>query len=489
MRHLLHAVGRTVGNRIESWEPGLGAVEEQATPTPEKEKAHMRSPKLTSAILAAAALLVLATAGTAAARVHTHINHRHASGVAGCKISLQVAPRLITSGESVLASGQATACTPAEGQTVTIYQRPAGSPGYSVAGTTTTGKQGVYQVPLGPLTNNSVFYAAVGTAASGHRQVKVAAQVTLVGPPEGKSLFEGIKTGRSNAVTFSGAVSPNDAGAIVVLQRQNAVRGNEWGWIARTIVDAEGHFSITHVFRVPGASSVRVVVRSNHRNVTSPSNVLSYNISQAQNPSLTIESATNPVPFGGSTVIAGTVPGAPNTTLTLQDHAAHGKFAGVATTTTDPEGKYTFPSQSPATSMFYRVQGAGRTSAVLYQGVKYVLTATPLATSVPSGSPVTFTGTVTPASAGHTIYIEKQNITGTGFHVVAVGTVAAGGTYSVSRTFFAPGTDVLRVKIPGDPEHGGTASAPVTVTVTPLPSAKIPPEAPSNGTLPPEGKV
>jgi hypothetical protein len=462
-------------------------VEEQAT-IPEKEKAHMRSPKLTSAILAAAALLVLATAGSAAAKVHTP-KHRHASGVANCKVSLQVAPRLITSGESVLASGQAAACTPAEGQTVTIYQRPAGTPGYSVAGTTTTGKGGLYQLTLGPLTNNTVYYAAVGSAVSGHRQVKVAAQVTLVGPPENKTIFSGIKTGRRNAVTFTGTVNPIDAGATVVLQRQNAIRGTEWVWIGHTIVDREGHFSITKAFVNPGASSVRVVVRSNHRNITSASNVLSYNISQAQNPSLLIESTQDPIAFGGSTVIKGKAAGAPNATLTLQGHPAHGKFANAATTTTDGEGNYAFAAQSPATSTFYRVTGAGRTSAILYQGVKYILTATPSATSVPSGTPLTFTGTVTPATAGHAIYIEKQNIAGTGFHVVAVGTVAPGGTYSITRTFFAPGTDVLRVKIPGDPEHGGTASAPVTVTITPLATAKVPAEAPGNGTLPPEGKV
>jgi hypothetical protein len=487
MRHLLHVADERPGHRIESSEPGLGAVEEQAT-IPEKEKAHMRSPKLTSAILAAAALLVLATAGSAAARVHTHTKHRHASGVAGCnKISLQVAPRLVTSGESVLASGQA-ACSPAEGQKVVIFQRPAGSPGYSVAGEATTDAKGLYQATVGPLSNNTVFYAAVNGVPSRHQQVKVAAQVTFE-PAESKSVANGIRTGRRNAVTFVGQVNPVDAGALVVLQRENAIRGNEWHWVGHTIVDATGHFSITKVFVVPGASSLRVVIRSGHRNVSSFSSVLSFDISQAQNPSLTIESSKNPVDFGGSVTINGTVPGAPNTPLTLQGHPAHGKFANVATTMTNAEGKYSFPAQSPGVSTFYRVQGAGRSSAVLYQGIKYVLTATPSATTVPSGTPFTFTGTVSPAKAGHTVYMEKQNIFGTGFHVAAVGTVAADGSYSITRAFFPPGTDVLRVKIPGDPENGGAASAPVTLTVTPLATAKIPAEKPGNGTPPPEGKV
>jgi hypothetical protein len=202
-----------------------------------------------------------------------------------------------------------------------------------------------------------------------------------------------------------------------------------------------------------------------------------------------IFSKTNPIPLGGSTVIEGTAPGLANTPLTLQAHGAHAKFTTVASTTTDGSGHYSFPTQTPLVSTFYKVTGGGRSSAVLYQGVKYVLTATPSTTTVSSGQPITFTGTVSPARAGHEIWIEKQNIFGTGFHPVAVGTVNADGSYSISRAFFAPGTDVLRVKIPGDPENGGTASEPVTITVNPLPGAKVPAESPSNGKLPAEGQT
>ncbi len=448
----------------------------------------MRSPKLTSAIAAAAALLVLATAGTAAAAKKP----KHAaSGTGTCQgVKLAVAPRLITSGESVLAYGQA-ACSPAEGQTVTIYERAAGASAFTVAGTTTTTAAGLYKATVGPLTNNSAFYAVAGGAESVHKQVKVAATVLLEGPPEGKTIFEGIKTGRANAVSFKGTVSPNDAGAVAVLQRQNSARGTEWGPIQRTIVDREGHFAFTHAFASPGASSIRVVIRGNRKNVSSFSNVLSYTISQAENPALTIESSLDPVASGGAVTITGAAPGLPvGTVLTLQGRPAHGKFANITTTkTTDGEGHYSFAAQKPAVSTFYRVTGAGRTSAVLYEGVKYILTAAPAATTVQEGLPVTFTGTVSPVKAGHVIYLEKQNIFGTGFHPVAVGTVNPDGTYTLSRVFFAPGTDVLRVKIPGDPEFGGTASSPVTITITESPTEKIPAEKPGNGTLPSEGKL
>ncbi|MGO9490055.1 MAG: hypothetical protein ACLQBB_13645 [Solirubrobacteraceae bacterium] len=450
----------------------------------------MRSPKLIPAVMAAAALLALATAGAAGARSHPHLAPGHGGGPGACRLSLNVAPRLVTSGETVLAYGQGACSGGAEaGQTVTVYQRSVGSSGYSIAGTTTTDSHGFYQVTSPALTTNTAFYATMGATQSRHQNVRVAAQVALVGPAEGKQLV--IRTGRRNAVTFTGTVSPNDAGAEVVLQRQNAIRGDEWHRIGVTIVNGSGGFAITHAFGVPGPSDIRVVVRANRRNVPSPSNILNYEISQAQNPSLTILSSTDPLPYGGgSTVISGTLAGEPNTVVTLQGHATGKPYTTVTTAMTNSEGKYAFAPQSPLNSIYYRVQGGGRSSAVLYEGVKYVLTLTPPVTTVQSGQPVTFSGTVTPARAGHAIYLERQNVSGTGFHTIAVGTVAADGSYSITRLLYPPGAEVLRVKIPGDTENAGSATEPVTITVTPVPSAsKLTPEPNGNSGLPPVGQL
>ncbi len=447
----------------------------------------MRSYKLTSAVLAAAALLALALAGTASAR-SPHPTRRHGIHGAPCRISLNVAPRLVTSGETVLAYGQATCASSTEaGQPVTLYQRVAGSSGFAVAATTTTDSHGFYQMTTAPETTNSQFYAAIGSSVSRHRQLKVAAQVTLL-PVEG-NVANGLHTGRRNAVMFRGSVSPDDKGALVILQRQNAIRGNEWHRIGRTIVDSNGQFALTHAFARAGASDIRVLVRSNKRNIASPSNVLTYAISQTQHPSLTIFSSSDPVAYGGSAVISGTLAGVANATVTLMGRAAHKPFVAIATAKTDSEGRYSFPAQSPLVSTFYKVTGAGRGSAALYEGVKYMLTAAPSTSTVTSGQPLTFTGTVTPARAGHAIYLERQNLAGTGFHVISVGTVNPDGSYSITRNLYAPGSEVLRVKIPGDPENGGTASNPFAITVTPLTSAsKIKPEPPGNSTLPPQGQ-
>ena len=97
---------------------------------------------------------------------------------------------------------------------------------------------------------------------------------------------------------------------------------------------------------------------------------------------------------------------------------------------------------------------------------------------MPAGSPVTFTGTVSPVHAGHPIYIERQNASGVNFHVVEVGVVSAAGTYSISHAFFGAGVAKLRVKIPGDPENQGVASPLTSVTITPSPARLLRPLAP-----------
>ena len=127
--------------------------------------------------------------------------------------------------------------------------------------------------------------------------------------------------------------------------------------------------------------------------------------------------------------------------------------------------------------------GGGRHSAVLFEGVKYVLTAGVSAGTVQAGQTLTFSGTVTPFREGHVVYLERQNANGGGFHVVDLGTLTPGpggsGTYSITHVFFGMGKQMLRIKVPGDPANEGVASAPFTIEVTPSPAAALrvfPPE-------------
>lgn len=454
----------------------------------------MRSFRLVPAIVAAASLLAPTVAG---ARPHKHSNP---SG--RCNVGLNVAPRQITAGDSVLAFGRLN-CTrraSAAAQTVQLFEHVHGTPGYALAQSTSTDARGFYEMTQVSVQSDSSFYVRSHLAQSGRRHVRVAAQVTLVGPPEGTQLL----TGHPNRVTFTGTVNPADAGAQVILQRQNAITGNEWRRIDRGTVESNGTFSIVHRFIVPGDANLRVIVRSDGVNIPSPSNVLTYEISQAQNPQLTIAASSDPIFFGQSVTISGVAAGVASGPVTLLARTVrqHG-FAPVAQVSTDSGGAYTFPAQTPVNSTFYEVTTAirpckvphGRVcsasadrSALLYEGVKDVVTAAVSQSMIPAGQTLTFTGMVAPDHTGHIVYLERQNVGNGNFHVVEVATVGAGSAYSIAHTVYVPGTKVYRVRIPGGPENEGAASAPFTIQVTPAPAAALTPEGSGNSGLPAEGE-
>ena len=444
----------------------------------------MRSIKLTSVLVCAAMALALAPV-SASARKHPGPNGR-------CNVNINLAPRVISAGDSVVVFGRLRchghpAPSLIAGATVQLLEHSFGTPGFGVVQTTSTDARGFYEFTVSQVSTNSVFFVRSRGAASGRRAVRVADQVTLSGPPEGTQLL----TGAANKVTFTGTVTPADVGARVVLQRQNAATGgDDWHRIDRGQVTAGGVFSITHTFLVPGDANIRVLVRSQGRNIPSPSNVLSYEISQAQNPALTIQASADPIPYGKSVTISGVLLRGARVPVTLLARTARQRgFAPVAEVSTDAGGNYTFAAQSPIDSTFYKVKAAGKSSAVLYEGVKDVLTAQVSATTVQAGQSLTFSGTVAPDHTGHVIYLERQNATGGDFHVVQVARVKVGSAYSIVHTVYEPGAKVFRVKIPGGPENEGAASTPFTITVTPAPAPALLPEAPANSTLPSEGSA
>jgi hypothetical protein len=445
----------------------------------------MRLRKLAQAVIAATVLLALAVPAAASA-------HKHPSPNGRCRIDLNVAPRQITAGDPVLAYGRLVCDRRVKeaGQTVNLFEHSFGTPGYTVVQSMTTGPLGFYEIPLNGVQTNSSFFVRAHGAQSGHRRVRVAAQVTLNGPPEGTQLL----TGAPNAVTFTGTIAPVDAGARVILQRQNALTGNDWRRIGDGTVGAEGAFSIAHTFIVPGDANLRVLVRSHGTNIASPSNVLTYEISQAQNPQLTIDASADPIAYLQSVTINGVAAGLASTPVTLFERIASQQgFAPVSEVTTNAAGEYTFPAQSPVYNTFYEVRagakGSGEKSAVLFEGVKDVLTAEASPSTVQAGQAITFKGTVAPDHTGHIVYLERQNASGSGFHVVQVASIESGSTYSIVHTVYDAGTKVFRVRVPGDAENEGAISALFTIQVTPAPASSLTPEAPGNSSLPAEGQT
>ena len=457
----------------------------------------MRSIRLGRALAAAATLLAAAPAGASAAGGHPGVKgHRHAGAISGCSLSLFAEDHIITSGESVQVFG-ALSCpggsSAAASQSVTIYEHTAGTPGFKVIATPTTGAGGFYSIPPLPVSLDSSFYA---TAVGGHsaiKHVKVTPQVTLSGPPDGAQLFTVAhnRPGRRNLVTFTGTITPAaDEGALVVLQREGATSNEEWHAIQRGSVGPGGVFSITHAFLVPGDANLRVLVRPRGRfTIRGVSNTLSYEISQAENPALTVNASADPVAYEQPVTLSGVLAGGASQPVTLEAHPRGGGpgFTVVAKGTTDGSGNYKFVVPAALHNTEYRVSGPRVNSTVLFEGVKYALTAGVSATSVQSGQPLTFSGTVAPAQIGHVVYLERKNASGVGFHVVDIGTVTSSATYSISHYVFGSGNEIFRIRIPGDPENMAAFSAPFTIAVTPAAAASLHPVTP--GVLPSEGQI
>jgi len=267
----------------------------------------MRPNRVASATALAVSLVALAPAGAVAA------GHRRANG--SCHINIHVAPRQITAGDPVVIFGR-LACPRHAGQTVRLFHHVRGVPGVQPVGVTHTDARGFYEFSRadGKVESNRYWFVRSRGARSARSAIRVAAQVTLSGPAQGTQLL----TGPKNAVTFTGTVAPADVGARVILQRQNATTGtDDWRRIDAGRVMAGGSFSIKHTFVVPGDASIRVLVRSQGRNIPSPSNLLEYEISQAQNPALTIMSSQDPISFGQSLTISGILAQGPLQPVTL----------------------------------------------------------------------------------------------------------------------------------------------------------------------------
>ena len=455
--------------------------------------------RLAVALAALMMLVGLSTPAVAGARRVPRIrerhrlerHHRRSASPVGCKLTLVAEPRTITSGESPQLFGRLRCPNAsAAAQTVTLYGHSIGE-ATKVIGTATTDSGGYYTLVAPGPTTDTLYYATAVGATSASKAVTVAPEVTIHGPAESAALL----TGGRNRVTFSGTVSPIDAGAEVVLQREQAVAVEEWHRIHRGIVGPHGEYSIVHTFAIPGDANIRVIVRPHRRfSAFGASTPLSYVISQRQNPLLTLlatgsGASNDPILFAQTVTLHGVLQGGAGQTITLLARAKKGQFTSVATTTAGAGGQYSFP-QAPQQNTAYKVLGGGRHSAVLFEGVKYDLTAGVSSGIVQAGQALTFAGTVTPYRQGKVVYLERQNASGGGFHVVQVATLTPGpgtsGSYSITHVLFGMGKQVLRIKVPGDPANEGIASAPFAIEVTPSPAAAlrtIPPER-----LPGEGQ-
>jgi hypothetical protein len=391
----------------------------------------------------------------------------------GCRISMRASERRVTAGKAVTLSG-AIECPSGEsamGRQIAIYERQGGAglapDSASVVEIATTQRNGSYEVTSAALYANTVFRAHVGRHGA-RVIVKVAPSITLSAPaPPYARPPAASDRSRPHAriqTTFSGTVSPAVPGARVVLQVAYAASGEHWRSVALGHVGADGSFSIPHTFRVPGEASVRAIMHAGRHNAAAISEPVSYEVSNSQNPQLTIQTSSDPASYGQPITISG-VAQEPNQPVTLMARSDGGAFGVAATTTTDANGNYAFTLQ-PLQDTSYEVADATTRSTVLFEGVRLGLVTASTQPTAQVGQQLTFSGTLTGAPEGQRVYLERGYASGLSFHVVAIGTVDAASQYQIVYTFNRPGAKVLRIKDRCDGRHRPSTSAPFTVTVT-----------------------
>jgi hypothetical protein len=224
---------------------------------------------------------------------------RPGAATLGCQLELTASTARVIAGETATLTGAlkcAGAASVAE-QTVTIFGHLAGTPGSSAIGTVTTEADGAFHISTEALNADSNFYATVPGARSERVWVRVAPLVTISGPPTGTQLTagggrNGAKSAQASAtgtdtavtsstVTFSGTVSPEEAGPRVVLERESGGASGYWIVLGSAPVGPGGAYSIIHTFGISGPADVRVVLRARRNHLMGVSATLAYEVVRA----------------------------------------------------------------------------------------------------------------------------------------------------------------------------------------------------------------
>ena len=293
-----------------------------------------------------------------------------------------------------------------------------------------------------------------------HHPVRIAATVSLDQPSGDLTT--------ATPIAFTGKVAPASAGHRILLQRQAGLLGDRWVPIDGGFVRTDGSYSIVHRFRVPGDRTLRTLLLPNRRTLRSPSTPISITVQQLQVAGFTIGSSAQPIDFGQSVTISGTLTGGANTSVTLFARDEwRGRLHAIATGTTDATGAYSF-TQSPPRNAVYQVRVTSdphKRTARLFQGVRDVVSIAASTTTGTVGDVVTFSGTVQPNRSGHAILLLRLD--GGVWRTVAVARVGDGSTYSIPFTLAAAGTAQYRTLVPGGPVNQRGLSSAVQVTATP----------------------
>ncbi len=418
-----------------------------------------------------AALAVIAVPSVASARVHHHPHHNY-------HLTINSFPNPVPAGDGVVIYGQLKG-SDVGSQTITLYHHVAGGPpGFSVIGTATPDSLGDYEFtrPEGLVYTNRDWFVR-GPDGSHSRTIHehVMALVTL------NASTPTADTGQR--IVFSGHVTPNHAFQRVLLQEQNA-SGTEWHTLRSALIGPGSNYSVAYRFRTPGERDVRAELPPNARNIRSDSDSVSVTIQQEQIAGFTINTSAPIQNYGTLVTISGMLDQPSTTTpeggVLVQlwgRPVSGGPFTLVSQQDTTPAGTYSFTVPTTVNTVYQARTAFAplRHSAELWQGVRDLLTMTPSSPTSTVGGLVTFTGTVTPDKAGHLIFLERLGADGD-WHPVEVRFVRFNSTFQFGWRFEKAGTFKFRARIYSDDHNVGTASTPVTITVSGVtPVTSLPP--------------
>lgn len=420
---------------------------------------------------------VLAALGIAAVPGVVSAAPRHNRG-----LTIAAVPNPIIAGSGVVIYGH-LAGPGSAGQPIALYHHLARSHrGYTLVQTTTTDSSGYYEFTRAENvveTNRSWFVRGPDRSHSRTVYERVSALINI--SPSTNS------SDTAHPITFTGTVTPSHAFERVVLQDESGT-GDTWHTLKAGRLDAGSSYSIPYRWRVPGVYNVRAVFPGDARNIRGISDELTVIVQQAEVPDFTINTSSPIVPYPGSATISGVLymPGStttpdPNVVVQLWGRSPHqSRFRLLDDGTTGSNGSYSFSQTGLTANKVYLVatmplaHTKRRHTAALFEGVQDVLTFNSNTSSAMTGQTVTFSGTVLPDKAGHSIYLQKLGKDGA-WHTVEVGTVRNDSMFQFSWTIGAPGTHTFRARITSDRANVGTASAPMSVTATTPSATSLPP--------------
>jgi hypothetical protein len=168
---------------------------------------------------------------------------------------------------------------------VTLYGNTATGPQTPLA-TTMTGADGSYSFPNQAPKSNTVYKVKTTLAPARHSAALyegVSSVLSLSATPMAPEIGQ--------AVTFSGTVSPADAGQYIYLQRQDA--NGDWYDVGVHVVGAAGAYTFYRVFGAAGAHSFRTRVYGDGENVGGASTPVTINVSGTVAPASTLPPAAS----------------------------------------------------------------------------------------------------------------------------------------------------------------------------------------------------